>query len=69
MSILDFHASKLYRQINSEGFTDENGDYHPGKVMWSFCCTCNVVPAGEANKIAILTALLITIHIVYTTFL
>lgn len=53
MSILDFHASKLYRQINTEGFTDENGDYHSGKVMWTFCCTCNVVPAGEANKIAI----------------
>ena len=53
MSLLNFHASKLYRQIRSESYTDENGDYHPGKVQWEYCCSCDVVPAGEANKIII----------------
>ncbi|WP_293528302.1 hypothetical protein, partial [Prevotella sp.] len=27
------------------------GNYHQGKTEWKFCCTCDVVPAGEANKL------------------
>lgn len=53
MGLLSFHASKLYRQVRVDGFTDDNGDYHPGKTEWEFCCDCDVVPAGEANKIVI----------------
>lgn len=53
MSLLNFHASKLYRQNKVDGFTDADGNYHPGKSVWEFCCDCDVVPAGEANKIVI----------------
>lgn len=53
MSLLNFKASKLYRQTKTEGYTDVNGDYHHGKIKWEYCCSCDVVPAGEANKIAI----------------
>lgn len=53
MSLLDFHASKLYRQTKAEGYVDENGDYHPAESSWKFECSCDVVPTGEANKIAI----------------
>lgn len=51
MSILSFHASKLYRQQKVAGYTDDDGNYHQGKTEWKFCCTCDVVPAGEANKL------------------
>lgn len=53
MSLLSFHASKLFRQVRAEGYTDSNGDYHQGTSRWDFCCNCDVVPAGEANKITI----------------
>lgn len=53
MSLLSFRASKLYRQKKTSGYTDENGDYYPGTSQWEFCCYCDVVPAGEANKIVI----------------
>ncbi len=53
MSLLNFNASKLYRQIKEDGYTDEEGNYHPGKSEWQFCCECDIVPAGEANKIVI----------------
>lgn len=32
---------------------DENGDYHPAASSWEFCCSCDVVPAGQASKITI----------------
>lgn len=63
MSLLSFRASKLYRQKKTSGYTDENGDYHPGTSQWEFCCYCDVVPAGEANKIVSLTVQWITILI------
>ena len=53
MSLLSFHASKLYRQVKVEGFVDEDGNYRPGGTKWEFCCNCDAVPAGEANKIVI----------------
>lgn len=53
MSLLNFKASKLYRQINGESYFDENGDYHPGTTFYEFVADCDVVPSGEANKITI----------------
>lgn len=53
MSLLNFHTSKLYRQIRKESYTDEDGNYHHGVTQWKYCCDCDAVPAGEANKIAI----------------
>ena len=66
MSLLNFKASKLYRQTKTEGYTDVNGDYHHGKIKWEYCCSCDVVPAGEANKIAM--DLSIFTHIQYTIY-
>ena len=51
MSLLSFHASKLYRQHKVEGYVDDDGNYHKGTTEWKFCCTCDVVPAGDANKV------------------
>ncbi len=53
MSLLSFHASKLYRQTRADAFTDDDGNYHQGESKWEFCCDCDVVPAGEANKVVI----------------
>lgn len=51
MSLLDFHESKLYRQNKTDGYVDENGDYHPSESSWEFVCKCDAVPAGEAAKV------------------
>ena len=51
MSLLNFRASKLYRQVRIGGDIDADGNYIPGNTEWKFCCNCNAVPAGEANKI------------------
>lgn len=53
MSLLNFYASKLYRQKKGESYTDDDGNYHPGKNEWEYCCECDVVPAGASNKVAI----------------
>lgn len=53
MALLDFKASKLYRQTSSNGYTDDDGDYHPGVLDWEFECKCDVVPAGAANQITL----------------
>lgn len=53
MALLDFKRFDLYRLIQSEGYTDENGDYHTGEAKWKWCCKCDVVPAGRANEITI----------------
>lgn len=53
MALLNFKASKLYRQSSGESYFDENGNYHPGTTSYEFVADCDVVPAGEANKIAI----------------
>lgn len=53
MSLLNFHASELYRQVSPCGSYDGNGDFRPCPPKWEFCCRCDVVPAGEANKIVI----------------
>lgn len=51
MSLLNFRASKLYRQERMDRDTDADGNYIIGETLWKFCCDCNAVPAGEANKI------------------
>ena len=35
----------------TEGYEDENGDYHNGTKEWVEVCKCDVVPAGESNEI------------------
>lgn len=54
MSLLNFHASKLYRlkRIHDDAY-DDDGNFRPTLMEWEYCCDCDVVPAGEANKIAI----------------
>lgn len=53
MALLNFKASKLYRQVTTTSYFDEQGDYHPGTDSYEFCCDCDVEPAGQANKITI----------------
>lgn len=51
MSLLNFRASKLYRQVKKHDVYDDDGNFRPTLFEWEFCCDCNVVPVGEANKI------------------
>lgn len=36
----------------SEGYEDENGDFHGGTTKWSKPIKCHAVPAGRANEIS-----------------
>ena len=50
MALLDFKRFDLYRLIQSEGYTDENGDYHPGEAKWEWCCKCDAEHDGSNKK-------------------
>jgi len=51
MAVLNFLAHKLYCQLVTEGYEDDNGDYHEGEKSWEEYCMCDIVPAGRANTI------------------
>lgn len=37
--------------VASEGYEDDNGDWHEGESGWSEPIKCHAVPAGKANEI------------------
>lgn len=53
MAILDFRSSRFDYLIESEGYRNEDGDYVDGESQWVEYLPCNIVPAGQANQIAI----------------
>lgn len=50
MAVLKLSSHTLYVSINSNGYEDENGDWHEGKSVSTELCKCDVVPAGKANE-------------------
>ena len=54
MAVLDFVAHTLDYMHVTEGYEDENGDWHKGTKEWvENYCKCDIVPAGKANIITI----------------
>jgi hypothetical protein len=52
MSVIDFTPHELSYLISvSDGYEDENGDWHEGSDEWSAPMKCHAVPAGQANVI------------------
>lgn len=49
MSILNIRPHHLWLKL-SEGYEDENGDYHNGSCEWKQLYKCDVVPSGEAQE-------------------
>lgn len=54
MAVLNFAAHVLDYKEETQGYEDENGDWHQGKEEWVVnYCMCDIVPAGKANVITI----------------
>lgn len=51
MSILKMKPHMLEVLILTEEYEDENGDFHKGHEEWFGLCKCDVVPAGQANRL------------------
>lgn len=53
MAVLNLKPHTLRYLIVSDGYEEENGDYHEGESLWSeISIPCDVVPAGKANEVA-----------------
>ena len=54
MGILDFEAYWLeYQQEETEGYYDDNGDYHPGEEVWLPFGRVNAAPPSGPNTITL----------------
>lgn len=51
MSVIDLIPHTLSYCTVSNGYEDENGDWHEGTEKWSEPISCHAVPAGKANEI------------------
>ena len=51
MPVLDLKPHTLSYLIVSNGYEDDNGDWHEGEETWSEEISCHAVPAGSANII------------------
>lgn len=54
MSVLDIHHDffkphTIAYLVASDGYEDDNGDYHPGESTYEGCIPCDAVPAGKAE--------------------
>ena len=54
MGILDFEAYWLeYLQEETEGYYDDNGDYHPGEEVWMPFGRVNAAPPSGPNTVTL----------------
>ena len=53
MPVLKLMPHMLSALSITEGYEDENGDYHKGTEEWKEVCKCDAVPAGEAREITL----------------
>jgi len=53
MPILTMKPHILEYLIHTDEYEDENGDFHEGTEKWLRLGKCDVVPAGQANKITL----------------
>ncbi|WP_455590869.1 hypothetical protein [Bacteroides sp.] len=51
--IPQFRPHQLQYQVLSEGYEDNNGDYHPGEFHFEGDIPCRYEPNGKANQIAL----------------
>lgn len=49
---MNFRPHILQYQITTEGYEDDNGDYHPGTSSFEGDIPCRYEPNGKANEIA-----------------
>lgn len=50
MAILTFRPHKLRILSQSEGYEDEDGNWHEGDSVWSEPIACDAVPNGSGNE-------------------
>ena len=50
MAVLDMSPHTLYYQEVTDGYEDDNGDYHEGESKWVKLGKCDIVPAGKSNE-------------------
>lgn len=51
MSVIELKPHLLSYRVTTEGYEDDNGDWHEGSETWSDPIQCHAVPAGRANEI------------------
>lgn len=51
MPILQMKPHKLFYLVRTNGYEDENGDYHEGKSEWVFFSRCDAIPNGKEESI------------------
>ena len=51
MSVIELKPHSLSYRVTTDGYEDDNGDWHEGKSEWSEPIECHAVPAGAANEI------------------
>lgn len=51
MSVIDLIPNSLSFLVITDGYEDDNGDWHEGSEEWSEPMKCHAVPAGRANEI------------------
>ena len=50
MAVLVMKKHRLSYLVTTDGYEDENGDYHEGSTEWRGYIPCNAVPAGKAAE-------------------
>ena len=50
MAVLVMKKHRLSYLAKTDGYEDENGDYHEGTSEWRGYIPCNAVPAGKAAE-------------------
>lgn len=50
MAVLVMKKHRLSYLCQTDGYEDENGDYHEGTSEWRGYIPCNAVPAGKAAE-------------------
>ena len=50
MSVIELKPHLLSYRVISEGYADDNGDWHEGSSKWSDPVECHAVPTGSANE-------------------
>lgn len=50
MAVLNIKPCRLEYQVTTDGYDDENGDFHAGESYWDGDIECDAVPAGKANE-------------------
>lgn len=53
MAVLSLKPHAIQFQNGTEGYEDDNGDYHDGTSVWVTIQDCDIVPNGEAYTITL----------------